>query len=149
MSASTSPQNTYLSFLMRSANSGSTYADLCPIKDYPDFLNDVNTIDVTDLQSNMHRYIMGLKDTGGDMSFTANYIPGTYQTLKGYEGTLQYLAIYFGGSVSGTTVTPTGSDGKWTFQGYLSVGIVGHGVDEAREMTIHVTPTSDMVFSLS
>lgn len=148
MAASTSPQNTYLTFLMRSADSGSTYTDLCPIKDYPDFLNELNTIDVTDLQSDSHHYILGLKDSGGDMTFTANYIPATYQTLKGYAGTPQYLAIYFGGTVSATTVTPTGADGIWKFQAYLDVGIVGHGVDEAREMQIHVAPITDMEFSL-
>lgn len=148
MAASTAPQNTYLTFLMRSANSGSTYTDIGPIKDYPDFLNELNTIDVTDLQSAMHRYILGLKDTGGEMTFTMNYIPATYQTLKGYEGTVQYLAIYFGGTVAGTTVTPTGTDGIWKFQAYIAVGIVGHGVDEAREMQLHVAPVSDMDFSL-
>lgn len=139
MAAATSPTNTYQTYLMKSANSGSSYTDLCPIKDYPDFLNEVNTIDVTTLQNSMHTYIQGLLDTGGDMAFTANYIPATYQTLKGLSGP-QYLAIYFGAD---------GVDGKWTFQGIVSVGIVGKGVDEAREMTIHVTPTTDMTFALS
>lgn len=45
--------NTYMTFLMHSTN-GTTYSSLVPIKDYPDFLNEVNTIDVTDLQSKMH-----------------------------------------------------------------------------------------------
>lgn len=145
---STSPQNTYMSFLMYSAD-GTAYTDLCPIKDYPDFLNELNTIDVTDLQSDSHHYILGLKDSGGDMTFTANYIPANYQTIRGYAGTVQHVAIWFGGSVSGGVVTPTGSDGKWTFDAYIDVGIVGHGVDEAREMQIHVAPVTDMVFSLS
>jgi hypothetical protein len=147
MAASTSPTNTYLTFLMHSTNSGSSYTDLCPIKDYPDFLNDVATIDVTDLQNAMHTYIQGLKDTGGDMTFTANYIPATYQSLNQLTGD-QYLALYFGGTVSGTTVTPDGHDGIWKFQGRVSVGIVGKGTDEAREMQIHITPSTDMVFSL-
>lgn len=139
MAAATTPTNTYQTYLMYSTNSGSTYTDLCPIKDYPDFLNEVATIDVTDLQNSMHTYIPGLLDTGGDMVFTANYIPGKYQTLKGLTGD-QYLAIYFGS---------TGDDGKWTFQGQVSVGIVGKGVDEAREMQIHITPSTDMTFTLS
>lgn len=41
--------NTYMTFLMKSTD-GSAYTDLVPIKDYPDFLNEVNTIDVTNLQ---------------------------------------------------------------------------------------------------
>ncbi len=54
MAAATTPTNTYMTFLMYSTNSGSSYTQLCPIKDYPDFLNDINTIDVTNLQNAMH-----------------------------------------------------------------------------------------------
>lgn len=139
---------TYMSFLMHGTGTGTTtWASLCPIKDYPDFMNDVNAIDVTNLQQNMHTYIMGLKDTGGDMAFTANYDKTDYVAVKALEGTEQDLAIWFGGTEeTDGTVTPTGTDGKWTFKGYVSVGLVGKGVDEAREMQIHVTPTTVMAF---
>ena len=142
--------NTYKTFLLQGTGTGSslTYAEICPIKDYPDFLNDINTIDVTNLQNAMHTYILGLADTGGDMAFTANYSKSDYSAIKALENTPQYLAIYFGGTESQGTVTPSGDDGKWTFQGYVKVGIVGKGVDEAREMTIHVVPSTDMVFSV-
>lgn len=147
MAANTAPMLTYMSFLMKSTNSGSSYASICPIKDYPDFLNDLNTIDVTDLESEMHHYILGLKDTGGDMAFTANYTKANYSTVKALEGSEQYLAIWFGGTKSGSTVTPNGDDGKWSFKGYVAAGIVGKGADEAREFTIHVAPTTDMTFA--
>ena len=142
--------NTYMTFLMQGTGSGTlTYADIVPIKDYPDFMNEVNTIDVTNLQNEMHTYIMGLLDTGGDMAFTANYNATDYQTVKALDdGTTKHLAIWFGGTKSGDTITPTGSDGKWSFDGMVKVGIVGKGVDEAREMTIHVVPSSDMTFSV-
>lgn len=139
--------NTYMTFLMKSEDSGSSYTDLVRIKDYPDYLNEVATIDVTDLQNSMHTYIMGLQDTGGDMVFTANYDKTAYTTLRGLANTEQYLAIWFGGSMSGTTLVPSGADGKWSFKGMVNVGIVGKGVDEAREMQIHVTPTTDMTFA--
>lgn len=140
--------NTYMTFLMQSTN-GTSYSDLVPIKDYPDFLNEVNTIDVTNLQNAMHTYIKGLLDTGGEMAFTANYTAADYQTVKALDdGTAKHLAIWFGGTKSGSTITPNGVDGKWAFDGYVSVGIVGKGVDEAREMTIHVVPTTDMTFSV-
>ena len=139
---------TYMSFLMHGTGTGTlTWADLCPIKDYPDFMNDINAIDITDLQQNMHTYIMGLKDTGGDMPFSCNYDKANYTAIKALEGTEQDLAIWFGGTEAADgTVTPTGSDGKWTFKGFVSVGIVGKGADEAREMQIHVTPTTVMAF---
>ena len=140
--------NTYMTFLMHSTN-GSTYTDLVPIKDYPDFLNDVNTIDVTSLQNSMHTYIAGLLDTGGSLDFTANYSASDYQTVKALDdGGEKYLAIWFGGTESGGTITPNGVDGKWTFKGMVKVGISGKGVDEAREMIIHVVPSTDMVFSV-
>ena len=139
--------NTYMTFLMKSADNGNTYTDLVHIKDYPDFLNEVATIDVTDLQNAMHTYIMGLQDTGGDMAFTCNYSKTDYTTLRGLVGTEQYLAIWFGGSMSGGSLVPSGSDGKWSFKGMVNVGIVGKGVDEAREMQVHITPTTDMSFT--
>lgn len=143
-----SAMNTYMTFLMSSADSGSTYTSIVPIKDYPDYLNEVNTIDVTNLQNAMHTYIMGLLDTGGDMAFTANYNKPDYNTVLGLDdGAEHYLAIWFGGTESGGVVTPTGTDGKWSFMGMVKVGIVGKGVDEAREMTIHVVPSSDMTFA--
>lgn len=143
--------NTYMTFLMLGTGDNTiTYADLVPIKDYPDFMNEVNTIDVTNLQQAMHTYINGLLDTGGDMTFTANYTAADYQTVKNLDdGTDKNLAIWFGGTNSGGTVTPTGLDGKWAFTGRVTVGIVGKGVDEAREMQIHVVPTSDMTFSIN
>lgn len=140
--------NTYMTFLMHSTN-GTSYTDLVPIVDYPDFLNEVNTIDVTNLQNEMHTYIAGLLDTGGSLDFTANYTATDYQTVKALDdGAEKNLAIWFGGTKSGSTVTPTGVDGKWTFKGMIKVGIVGKGIDEARQMTIHVVPTTDMTFSV-
>lgn len=140
--------NTYMTFLMKSSD-GSSYTDIVPIKDYPDFLNEVNTIDVTNLQNEMHTYIMGLLDTGGDMQFTANYTAADYQTVKALDdGAEKYLAIWFGGTKAGSVITPTGTDGKWAFKGMVKVGISGKGVDEAREMIIHVVPCSDMTFSV-
>lgn len=140
--------NTYMTFLMTSTN-GTSWSDLVPIKDYPDFLNNVNTIDVTNLQNANHTRIFGIGDNGDTMDFTANYTVSDYQNVKALDdGQEHNLAIWFGGQLVGSTVTPTGVDGKWTFKGMVKVGIVGKGVDEAREMTIHVSVTTDMTFSV-
>ena len=130
--------NTYQTYLGYAA-SGSSYTKVI-IKDYPDVLNDVNTIDVTTLDDAAHTYIMGLKDSGGDMTFTANYDSTVYQALVALEGTVENIVIAFGS---------TGTDGNWTFTGYITAGVVGKGADEAREMTIHVTPTSVPTFAVS
>lgn len=140
--------NTYMTFLMQGTGTGTlTYAEICPIKDYPDFLNEVNTIDVTNLQNANHTYIFGLGDTGGDMAFTANYTQADYQAVKALDdGVEKHLKLAFGATENNGTFTNHGADGSWTFDGMVKVGIVGKGVDEAREMTIHIVPSSDMVF---
>ena len=140
--------NTYKTFLLNGTGSGTlTYAEICPIKDYPDFLNEVNTIDVTNLQNANHTYIFGLGDSGGDMAFTANYTQTDYQAVKALDdGEVKHLKLAFGATLTGSTWSDFGSDGAWTFDGMVKVGIVGKGVDEAREMTIHVVPSGDMTF---
>lgn len=141
--------NTYKTFLLQGTGTGSTltYAEICPIKDYPDFLNEVNTIDVTSLENANHTYIFGLGDSGGDMAFTANYTKTDYQTVKALDdGTTKHLKLAFGATGSEGSWSAYGSDGAWTFDGMVKVGIVGKGVDEAREMTIHVVPSTDMTF---
>ena len=126
--------NTYQTYLGYGASSAS-YTKVI-IKDYPDFLNEVNTIDVTSLDDAAHTYIMGLQDTGGDISFTANYDKTVYAALNGLSSE-QFLVLAFGS---------TGTDGNWKFKGYVNAGIVGKGADEAREMTIHVTASTVPVF---
>lgn len=82
------------------------------------------------------------------MTFDANYNPTVYSTLKALaDGTAKHWAVYFGASVSGSTVTPDGSDGKFTFDGILDVFVTGGGVNEGRSMTITITPTSDIEFT--
>ena len=141
--------NTYKTFLLQGTGTGTlTYSEICPIKDYPDFLNKVNTIDVTNLENADHAYIFGLGDSGGDMAFTANYTVEDYTTVKALDdGTVKHLKLAFGATGTAGNWTDYGSDGAWTFDGMVKVGIVGKGVDEAREMTIHVVPSSDMTFA--
>lgn len=141
--------NTYKTFLLNGTGSGGTltYGEICPIKDYPDFLNEVNTIDVTSLENANHTYIFGLGDSGGDMAFTANYTQADYQAVKALDdGEVKHLKLAFGATGTEGNFSNYGSDGAWTFDGMVKVGIVGKGVDEAREMTIHVVPSSDMTF---
>lgn len=82
------------------------------------------------------------------MTFDANYDPTDYQTLKALaDGTAKHFAIYFGGTESNGVVTPTGADGKFTFDGILDVYVAGGGVNEGRTMQISITPTTDFTFT--
>lgn len=82
------------------------------------------------------------------MTFDANYDPTDYQTLKALaDGTAKHFAIYFGGTEDNGVVTPTGADGKFTFDGILDVYVTGGGVNEGRSMQISITPTTDFAFT--
>lgn len=82
------------------------------------------------------------------MTFDANYDPTDYTTLKALaDGTAKHFAIYFGGTESNGVVTPTGADGKFTFDGILDVYVTGGGVNEGRTMQISITPTTDFTFT--
>ena len=50
--------------------------------------------------------------------------------------------MWFGGTVASGVVTPTGTDGKFEFEGQLSVFPVGGGVNEVVDMTITIAPST-------
>ena len=76
------------------------------------------------------------------MAFEANYTKEDYTKLKALEGTEGSFSIWMGGTVSNGTVTPTGTDGKYDFKGYLSVYINGGGVNEVVKMTVSIAPST-------
>lgn len=135
------------SFLMRKVSS--TYSKLVDIKDYPDMKQTPETVDTTTLSDLMHTYIPALPDPGGALTFTANYIPTDYQTLEGLKDTECDLALWLGGTEANGEATPTGSDGKFEFKGYIEVRLVGKGVGEVREMEISVIPSTVITFAYS
>ena len=138
--------STYKSFLMK--KSSSTYSKLVDIKEYPDIEGSPEAIDATTLTDKAKVYVPGLIDQDS-LVFPANYDPTDYATLKALEGTEVDLALWFGGTESAGVVTPTGSDGKWEFSGYLSVHIKGSGTNEVRGMEISVLPTTPVTPVLS
>ena len=64
------------------------------------------------------------------------------ERVKAKEGTEADYAVWFGGTETGGAVTPTGSDGKFSFKGQLSVYPTGGGVNEVVGMNITIAPTS-------
>ena len=138
----------YKTFLMQGTGSGTlTYAKLCDIKDYPDIGGSPDMIDMTSLSNKNKVGIPGIQNNDA-MAFTINYNPTVYQTLNALtDGNTYNFAIYFGGTESGGSVTPTGDDGKVTFSGQASLYISGKGVNEGREMVFTIVPSTDFDFS--
>lgn len=133
--------STYKIFLMQSADGKSTWEKLIDIKDFPDLGGTPEMLETTTLSDGMQTYISGIQSLDA-LEFTANYNLEDYKKLKGMKGTEKHLAVWFGGTESGDTVTPTGTDGKFKFKGQLSVYPVGGGVNEVVDMKITIAPST-------
>lgn len=145
--ATTELYSTYRTYLMQGTGSPLSYSKVCDIKSYPDMGGAPDLIDMTTLSNKSKIGVPGIQNNDA-MTFDANYNPTVYTSLKALaDGTAKHWAVYFGASVSGTTVTPDGSDGKFTFDGILDVFVTGAGVNEGRSMQISITPTTDIDFS--
>lgn len=142
--------STYKAFLMKGTVSEgtTTYSKLIDIKDFPDLGGAPEMLDTTTLSNKMYTYIAGIQSSDA-LEFTANYDKTDFTTLKALKGTDTKYAVWFGGTESGSTLTPTGSEGKFSFSGDLDVYVTGAGVNEVVNMTISIAPSSDIEFSAS
>ena len=131
--------STYKSFLMHKKSS--TYEKLIDIKSFPDLGGSPELLETTTLSDGMTTNIMGIQSLEA-LEFECNYTMEDYTKLKAMEGTVTDFAVWLGGSVSGGTVTPTGSDGKFEFKGQLSVYVNGGGVNEVVSMTVSIAAST-------
>ena len=137
MALSTNITSTVGTYLMKgTAGTPVTYAKLCDIKDYPDLIGAPEALETTTLSNTARTYIEGLKNNE-QLTFTANYTESDFKTLNDLAGVEQLLAVDFG---------TDGAEGRFTFSGYVSVSIIGHGVNEVREMSIVITPTTEITY---
>lgn len=143
-----SATSTYKTFLMKGSTSGgsTTWEKLVDIKSYPDLGGAPELLETTTLSDKMRTNILGIQ--GNDsMEFTCNYSKTDYTAIVALEGTEQELAVWFGGTESNDEVTPTGSEGKFSFKGYVSVHANGGEVNAVREMTVTVAASTPIAVS--
>ena len=131
--------STYGVYLMY--KSGSTYAKLVDIKDFPDLGGAPEMLETTTLSDSMQTYIEGIQSSDA-LEFTANYDKEYYKTLSDLKGTETIFAVYFGTDSTKTPPVPATTNGEFYFKGYLSVRVNGGGVNEVVSMTISITPSS-------
>lgn len=117
------------------------YTAVPNIKETPDFNPEPSTLEVTDLSDTVwKRYIAGLKDPGGVLSFTANLTSAfktAWETLvSAYAtGIASSKATWF------EIVVPT--VGSFFFTGVPStLGINGMQVDAVAEVSVYITPNN-------
>lgn len=137
--------SSYKSFLMTSAD-GTAYTKVIDIKDFPDLGGSPETLDTTTLSDAMKTSIPGIQSVDA-LEFKANYTKEDYTKLKALEGKTQKYAVWFGGTVSDGVATPDGSNGKFAFDGALSVHVNGASVNEVVEMTITIMPSTPITDS--
>lgn len=141
--------STYKVFLMKKADSsGDTWEKLVDIKEFPDLGGEPEMLETTTLSDNMQTYIAGIQSLDG-LTFTANYDKKDFQTLKALEGKEEDYAVWFGGTGDAGSLTPDGSNGKFSFKGQLSVFPVGGGVNEVVDMSITIAPSTPITFAAS
>ena len=138
--------SSYKSFLMTNATglTGGEWTKLCDVKSYPNIGGTPEKLPTTTLSDIMETSINGIQSTEV-MEFSANYDKAVYDTLSALTQKQQAYAIWFGGTGVGQELTPTGTEGKYKFMAELSIRIDGKGVNEVREMTIFLTPSTEIV----
>lgn len=136
--------STYRVFLMH--YSSSSYVKLVDIKSFPDLGGAPEMLETTTLSDNMQTYIAGIQSLDA-LEFEANYTKADYTALKALEGKTEKYAVWFGGAGDGSDLTPTGSDGKFEFEGQLSVYAAGGGVNEVVNMNISIAPSTPIEMS--
>lgn len=141
--------STYLTFLMHGTGTSTlTYEKLLDIKEFPDLGGAPEMLDATTLTNKGRVYIPGIQENEA-LTFTTNYDPTEYAALVALANQDEPYAVWFGGTegTGGADPTPTGSLGKFSFRGMLSVFVSGGGVNEVRDMTITIAPSTDITFA--
>ena len=138
--------STYKVFLMHKAAVADAYTKLIDIKEFPDLGGEPEMLETTTLSDKMQTYIAGIQSLKG-LSFLSNYDKADYAKLKALEGKKEQYAVWFGGTEAGSVVTPDGSNGKYSFDGELSVYPVGGGVNEVVDMNITIAPSTAITFA--
>lgn len=133
--------STYKAFLMKGTEK------LVDIKDFPDLGGAPEMLETTTLSDGAQTFIPGIQSLEA-LEFTANYTKDDYSTLLALEDTEYEYGVWFGGTEAADgTVTPTGSDGKFTFKGRLSVYVAGGGVNEVVNMNITIAPSTKITMA--
>lgn len=139
--------SSYKTFLMYKPTSGNNpaYEKLIDIKSFPDLGGEPELLDTTTLSDKVRTNILGIQEIRS-FNFTANYTKEEYSKLAALEGETLDLAVWFGGTESAGTVTPTGSDGKFSFKGLISCYPVGASVNEVVDLNITISTSSPIVW---
>lgn len=136
--------SSFKTFLMHKKSEA--YEKLVDIKNFPDLGGAPEMLETTTLSDSMQTFVEGIQSQSA-LEFTINYDLETYQKINAMKGVETEFSVWFGGTEAGDTITPTGDDGKFNFKGYISIRVGGKGVNEVKEATISIAPSTPITLS--
>lgn len=119
---------------LKAGAAAASLKQLCRIKSYPQLGGEPEQIETTDLEDRSQTFVPGVQAVEA-MSFTVNYDKAKYDELKESEGTDQIYELNFG---------ENGKDGAFSWKGQHSVFVNEGEVNGLREMTISITPSTEI-----
>lgn len=131
--------SSYKTFLMHKVSSA--YEKLVDIKDFPDLGGSPEMLETTTLSDSMQTYVEGIQSQDA-LEFTINYDLATYEKIVAMKGKETEFSVWFGGTETAGELTPTGDEGKFDFKGYISIRVTGKGVNEVKEATLSIAPST-------
>ena len=136
--ARTSAFSTYKVYLM-AYDGTSSFKRLINIKDFPDLGGQPEQLETTTLSNQMNTYCAGIQSFDS-LTFTCNYTYDNFSKVKTYcdpNKTYSY-AVFIGDDTAG-------EDGCFYFNATGNVFVSGGGVNEVVEMTITLSPATDIM----
>lgn len=142
-------QSTYgviLSYWDASADGGK-FVKLIDIKDFPDLGGEPEMLQTTTLSDSSHTYIKGIQSMDA-LSFTANLEPSDYvnKVKKLDDGNMYLFELAFG---EGSKDENKAHKIYFYWKGQITAWVNGAGVDEVVEITISITPSTEIQESLT
>jgi hypothetical protein len=131
--------SSYKTFLMH--KKAEAYEKLVDIKDFPDLGGAPEMLETTTLSDSMQTFIEGIQSQDA-LEFTINYDLETFKTIEGMKGVETEFSVWFGGTEADGVLTPTGTEGKFNFKGYISARVTGKGVNEVKEAVLSIAPST-------
>ena len=138
-------KNSAGTFLMHKAEGGS-WEKLVDVTTSPATGGEPEMIDITTLSDHTERKTDGIRKTE-TMKWEALYNPTDFAKCVALQNKEEQYGIWYGGTESGDTITPTGEYGSWSFKGKLNVYASEVSTNSPYKMTITIANTTAPVFA--
>ena len=138
-------KNSAGTFLMHKSEGGS-WEKLVDVTTSPATGGEPEMIDITTLSDHTERKTDGIRKME-TMKWEALYNPTDFAKCVALQNKEEQYGIWYGGTESGDTITPTGEYGSWSFKGKLNVYASEVSTNSPYKMTITIANTTAPVFA--